>query len=242
MSASVASSSLAGVTVITQVYPSAPGAQGGPPLGPQGATQRRLLALGTVQIMIGLLVLLFGIGMVIPPNSIAVFSGIFVWGAVFYILAGSLTVAATRSMDRCKVNAALTLSIIATVPSGVAVILHFIDASGLVMIWYYGYYDNYGYYGWQTLSQAMSAVLGIFSLLEFIVAITVAVEICKAKSHSNTQSEFIMSNNLPSGLPANMQAPPTSAVIYQTMELPKEPENKGAADLCEPPAYTTTVG
>ncbi|XP_029929058.1 membrane-spanning 4-domains subfamily A member 8-like [Myripristis murdjan] len=155
MSASVASSSLAGVTVITQVYPAAPGAQGGPPLGPQGATQRRLLALGTVQIMIGLLVLLFGIGMVILPNSIAVYSGIFVWGAVFYILAGSLTVAATRSMDRCKVNAALTLSIIATLPSGVAIILHFIDTSGLGMIGCYGYYDCYE---WQSSTVALISV------------------------------------------------------------------------------------
>ncbi|XP_029928720.1 membrane-spanning 4-domains subfamily A member 12-like [Myripristis murdjan] len=241
MSASVASSSLAGVTVITQVYPAAPGAQGCPPLGPQGATKRRLLALGTVQIMIGLLVLLFGIGMAIPLKTIAMFSGIFVWGAMFYILAGSLTVAATRSMDRCKVNAALTLSIIATLSSVVAVILHFIDVSGLGMFFLF-FFGSYHDHKWQTLSQAMSAVLGIFSLLEFIVAITVAVEICKAKSHSNTQSEFIMSNNLPSGLPANMQAPPTSAVIYQTMELPKEPENRGAADLGEPPAYTTTVG
>uniref|UniRef100_A0A667YFT6 Uncharacterized protein n=2 Tax=Myripristis murdjan TaxID=586833 RepID=A0A667YFT6_9TELE len=176
--------------------------------------------------------------MAILPNSIAVFSGIFVWGAVFYILAGSLTVAATRSMDRCKMNAALTLSIIATIPSGVAIILHFIDASGLGMIGYYGYYDCYW---WQSHAQAMSAMLGIFSLLEFIVAITVAAEICKAKSHSNTQSALIV-NNLPSGLPANMQAPPTSAVIYQTTELPKEPENRGAADMGEPPAYTTTVG
>ncbi|XP_029929057.1 membrane-spanning 4-domains subfamily A member 12-like [Myripristis murdjan] len=235
----MASSSLAGVTVITQVYPAAPGAQGGPPLGPQGATQRRLLALGTVQIMIGLLVFLFGIGMAILISTIAVYSFIFVWGAVFYILAGSLTVAATRSMDRCKVNAALTLSIIATLPSGVAIILHFIDASGLGIIPCYG---PYGCYEWQILSKAMSGVLGVFSLLEFIVAITVAVEICKAKSHSNTQSAFIVSNNLPSGLPGNMQAPPTSAVIYQTMGLPKEPENQGAAYLGEPPAYTTTVG
>ncbi|XP_029932317.1 membrane-spanning 4-domains subfamily A member 12-like [Myripristis murdjan] len=241
MSASVASSSLAGVTVITQVNPSAPGAQGCPPLGPQGARQRRLLALGTVQIMIGLLVLLFGIGMVILPKTIAVFTFIFVWGPVFYILAGSLTVAATRSMDRCKVNAALTLSIIATLPSVVAVILHFMDVTGILMISFFFFaFDND--HNWQTLSLALSVVLGIFSLLEFIVAITVAVEICKAKSHSNTQSEFIVSNNLPSGLPANMQAPPTSAVIYQTMELPKEPEKRGAADLGEPPAYTTTVG
>ncbi|XP_029911741.1 membrane-spanning 4-domains subfamily A member 12-like [Myripristis murdjan] len=238
MSASVASSSLAGVTVITQVNPSAPGAQGCPPLGPQGARQRRLLALGTVQIIIGLLVLLFEIGMVIFPNTLAMLSFIFVWEPVFYILAGSLTVAATRSMDRCKVNAALTLSIITTLPSVVAVILHFMDVTGIVVISFFFFAFNNDH-NWKSL--AMSAVLGIFSLLEFIVAITVAVEICKAKSHSNTQSEFIMSNNLPSGLPANMQAPPTSAVIYQTMELPKEPEKRGAADLGEPPAYTTTV-
>ncbi|KAM7005393.1 uncharacterized protein LKV04_002159 [Tautogolabrus adspersus] len=59
------------------------------------------LALGVVQIMIGVMVLLFGIPMATGAFPLlVVYSGTFVWGALLYIIAGSLTVAAGKFINR----------------------------------------------------------------------------------------------------------------------------------------------
>uniref|UniRef100_A0A672HM27 Membrane-spanning 4-domains subfamily A member 15-like n=1 Tax=Salarias fasciatus TaxID=181472 RepID=A0A672HM27_SALFA len=78
-------------------------------------------ALGTVQIMIGVLTLLFGIATAVHIPSLGVLSGIFVWGALIYIASGSVTVAAEKHLSRCLINASLVLNIIAAV---VAVVCH----------------------------------------------------------------------------------------------------------------------
>nr|XP_033470432.1 membrane-spanning 4-domains subfamily A member 4A-like isoform X3 [Epinephelus lanceolatus] len=98
----MASAAAGSVVVVTHVHPLPQG------LGhqhyvdtPGRFSKGRLLALGTVQIMIGLMVLLFGVAMAVNADTIGVFSGIFVWGALFYIAAGSLTVAAGNSMNCC---------------------------------------------------------------------------------------------------------------------------------------------
>ncbi|XP_029612701.1 membrane-spanning 4-domains subfamily A member 8-like [Salmo trutta] len=58
-------------------------------------------ALGTVQIMVGLMMLLTGIVMATGPqvDNIGVISGIFVWGSIIYVIAGSLTVAADNKLN-----------------------------------------------------------------------------------------------------------------------------------------------
>ncbi|XP_064866094.1 B-lymphocyte antigen CD20-like isoform X3 [Oncorhynchus nerka] len=63
-------------------------------------------ALGTIQIMIGLIMLLTGIVMTAGPqvDNIGVLSGIFVWGSIIYVVAGSLTVAADNKLNKCLVR------------------------------------------------------------------------------------------------------------------------------------------
>ncbi|XP_051964970.1 membrane-spanning 4-domains subfamily A member 15-like isoform X2 [Xyrauchen texanus] len=61
-------------------------------------------ALGTVQIMTGMLGILFGIVGNINNYyflGITIYSGIFYWGSIIYISAGSLSVAAANKLNPC---------------------------------------------------------------------------------------------------------------------------------------------
>ncbi|KAK6291095.1 hypothetical protein J4Q44_G00385060 [Coregonus suidteri] len=140
-------------------------------------------ALGTVQIMIGLLMLLTGIVMATGPqvDNIGVFSGIFVWGSIIYVIAGSLTVAADNKLNKCLVNGSLVMNVVATVTALTGIILHSLDGAGILYSCYYP--ENPPYYVCQQYwvrSQGISGVLAVFSVLEFIVSICVSSFACIA--------------------------------------------------------------
>ncbi|KAK2911995.1 hypothetical protein Q8A67_004128 [Cirrhinus molitorella] len=82
-------------------------------------------ALGTVQIMIG--VVIFFIGIVITINhysrhyDIFIISGITYWGSLIYITAGSLSVAAQNKLHPCVVKASLSMNVISTITAVIAI-------------------------------------------------------------------------------------------------------------------------
>ncbi|CAB1424937.1 unnamed protein product [Pleuronectes platessa] len=100
-----------GVLVVTHVHPfpqDAPRGAGLPHcVGIQKFSKIHPYVLGTIQIMVGLTVLLFGVTMGIPADTLTAFIGFWVWGALIYITAGSLTVAAGKHLTRRLVNTAL---------------------------------------------------------------------------------------------------------------------------------------
>uniref|UniRef100_A0A4W5MGM2 Membrane-spanning 4-domains subfamily A member 4A-like n=1 Tax=Hucho hucho TaxID=62062 RepID=A0A4W5MGM2_9TELE len=147
-------------------------------------------ALGTIQIMIGLMMLLIGIVMTAGPlaDNIGVFSGIFVWGFIIYVVAGSLTVAADNKLNKCLVKGSLGMNVVATVTALTGTILHSLDSAGIFLYNYYCYHPGYpSYYPpsyvcqqYWARSRGISGVLAVFSMLEFIVSICVSSFACRA--------------------------------------------------------------
>ncbi|TDH11162.1 hypothetical protein EPR50_G00057800 [Perca flavescens] len=154
MSASTSIATAAGgVLVVTHVIPA-----------PQGAVtqnsaekkkhREQLLALGTVQIMIGLAIFLFELAMFPHTYTLGIYSGAFIWAPLFDILSGSLMVCAGTSVNKCRVKGGVGLSVVAAVASAAAAsiyVLDVLDATGYLDLEYDSkdayYYDLHYYNG-----------------------------------------------------------------------------------------------
>ncbi|XP_066520182.1 uncharacterized protein [Hoplias malabaricus] len=118
-----------GFTIVTQVIPGAPGQSGGS-ISTSGPFQRLLKGepkvLGTVQIMIGITTLLFGIMLTANLKTVSVVSGVTIWGPVFYITTGALAIAAENKAHPssfCLVKASLAMNVFSSLASVIAIIL-----------------------------------------------------------------------------------------------------------------------
>ncbi|XP_035252142.1 membrane-spanning 4-domains subfamily A member 4A-like isoform X2 [Anguilla anguilla] len=196
----MASSAASGFVVVTQVYPQQSG-----PTAPAFCTTSHVSsalgkflkgdpkALGTVQIMIGVLNILFGITMAVYADSIGVYSGIVFWGALIYISSGALSVAANNKLNKCRVRGALGMNIISTITAGIAIILFSLDFVIMKRYYCYGSEESFPYYddtrcALQTRSQGMTGVLLVFSILEFIISICVSAFACRAVCDCSTET------------------------------------------------------
>ncbi|XP_076871957.1 membrane-spanning 4-domains subfamily A member 8-like [Brachyhypopomus gauderio] len=133
-------------------------------------------ALGTVQIMIGIMAMLFGNVLSIQSETITCFSRFTFWGSLFYIIAGSLTVAASNKLHRCLVNGSLVLNVFSTICAGIGIILLSVD-----LAFNFGYYSPYYH---QNVSKGICGVLLVFHVLQFTISISISAFACKATSRS----------------------------------------------------------
>ncbi|XP_056142852.1 membrane-spanning 4-domains subfamily A member 4A-like [Lampris incognitus] len=190
-----------GLVVITHVFPPGSGspnqqvvyADSSDSSAIQTFRRFRPLALGTVQILVGAVVLLFGVVMVFSGLSLGVYSGVFVWGAIIYIIAGSLTVATGKSSNKCLVSGALGMNVAGAVASFTAFIMYCLDATGLFIHYCY----DSGSWNWacdqyMIQYQGVSSVLAFFALLQFIVSVCVAAFACRAKCCSEPKPHVVI--------------------------------------------------
>ncbi|XP_036427253.1 membrane-spanning 4-domains subfamily A member 4A-like isoform X2 [Colossoma macropomum] len=135
-------------------------------------------ALGSMQIVIGFIYFVCGIVMAASTSPISFYIGVYFWGALTYIITGSLTVTANNSSNRCLVNSSVGMNVLSVVTAGIIVTLLAVDiADGL------GFKSCHNIWNSQCFNFKHNAIrlllLGV-SAFQLIVSITMSVFGCKA--------------------------------------------------------------
>nr|XP_055055566.1 membrane-spanning 4-domains subfamily A member 15-like isoform X3 [Misgurnus anguillicaudatus] len=175
----------------------------------QGFLKVKPMALGTVQIMIGVMTLVTGIVLTINARNfiLTVVSGINFWGSFIYIIAGSLSVAAENKLNSCLVKASLGMNVVSAITAGAAIILMSIQLP-FVRDWRYSY-NNYDE-DFRIFGRGIVGILLVFSILQIILSINISGFACKAIC-SNTSVINVSLNQRVSEKetsPLNMPQPP----------------------------------
>ncbi|XP_056310577.1 membrane-spanning 4-domains subfamily A member 8-like [Danio aesculapii] len=188
-------------------------------------------ALGTVQIMIGVLTFLLGIVCTSYGNYFFLNSGAFYWGSLICIAAGSLSIAAENKINSpaglCLVKASLGMNIFSAIAAGISIIALSVNmALGSI----YRNCKDFYCYDYKALLLRVSGVLLVFAILELIISICLSVFACKVTCCCHPQIP-VVSNPL-------IQHPPAE-IPQQYIQCPQEiPEPYFQHPPAEaPPAY-----
>ncbi|XP_041099025.1 membrane-spanning 4-domains subfamily A member 4A-like [Polyodon spathula] len=163
--------------------------------------------LGTVQILVGVIGIVFGVILSMTPYSISAGTGVPYWTSVLYIISGSLCVAADRTPKASLIKAALGMNVVSSVAAGIAICFYSID-----LPYYYNTgvcshvtsQDSYDYYRHQCeemmletqrTATGLKSVLLLFSLLQFCVSVSMAAFACKAVCHDSYTPVIVVQNS-----------------------------------------------
>ncbi|XP_056124447.1 membrane-spanning 4-domains subfamily A member 4A-like isoform X1 [Rhinichthys klamathensis goyatoka] len=153
----------------------------------------QLKALGTVQIMTGVMVFLFGIVRttdVYNFPAVSLFSGITYWGSLVNISAGALSVAAQNKPNPCVMNSSLAMNVLSAVTAGLAILLISMEiglGSGTSKYQScpktYGRTEDTMCLKFERYDLGILGILLVFSVLQFIISICISAFACKASSN-----------------------------------------------------------
>ncbi|XP_043093373.1 membrane-spanning 4-domains subfamily A member 15-like [Puntigrus tetrazona] len=196
--------------------------------------RRQPKALGTVQIMIGLMTLLFGIVSSVYADTIFVYSGCAYWGSLIYIITGSLCIAAENKINSpsssCLVNASFAMNIFSILTTLVAMTLISMDLLiGSMNAFCRGFNCRYSDRRYESSFMGFRGVLLLFTALEFIISICLSTftsncnNCCSTRVLPPQPSDF-----MPVHLDDFQSSEIPVSISYTIPELPTDP----------PPQYT----
>ncbi|XP_073540693.1 membrane-spanning 4-domains subfamily A member 8-like isoform X2 [Phyllobates terribilis] len=161
-------------------------------------------ALGIVLIISAILEIGLGIALGFTSFSITLPSGIPFWGPIFYIIAGVLTICAHPKPNVCLIRGSLSLNIITSVFSTIALIINIVDLAVMESFrncYYYTDYYNNDYERCKNQLNGGYAVLSfllIINLLLFCVSLSLSIFGCRSLSQvsSNSPQVFLIQNDV----------------------------------------------
>ncbi|XP_053354836.1 high affinity immunoglobulin epsilon receptor subunit beta-like [Clarias gariepinus] len=172
-----------GCTIITQVVPSSTAPATVEQISPQTKIlletflKREPKALGTVQIMIGVITILFGIVITVYPWNFSACSGVVFWSSMFYISTGSLAVSGSNTLKTCVVKATLMMNILSIIIAGIAIIILYLDLT--VGKFLYPCNDSPSLLT-ESRTNGITGVLLFFSALQFAISVAILIFTCEA--------------------------------------------------------------
>ncbi|KAI4890046.1 hypothetical protein NFI96_027992, partial [Prochilodus magdalenae] len=187
-----------GFTIVTEVVPGGREQYGlgtGGVVSSQGPLKKLLKgepkALGTVQIMIGIMTFLFTVIKMLSFPRDAGFICVIFLGSCLYITSGSFSVAAAKKANRCVVTSSLIINVISAVAAGSTIVLMSFELNFKLRYSYscpseeYHFGSSYPCDNYTSLwgqSVGIIGVLLVFALLEFIISICTSAFACKTTS------------------------------------------------------------
>uniref|UniRef100_A0A8C2CJM9 Membrane-spanning 4-domains subfamily A member 4A-like n=1 Tax=Cyprinus carpio TaxID=7962 RepID=A0A8C2CJM9_CYPCA len=151
-------------------------------------------ALGTLQIMTGVMVFLLGIllsASLVGFRSMFVFSGITYWGSFIYISTGSLSVAAQIKRHPCVVKVSLGMNVISAITAAISILLMGIEMETSVRFHrncnYNSYHNGDDYCKrLKVYDKGITGILLVFFILQFIISIFISGFACKATCNTDS--------------------------------------------------------
>ncbi|CAK6449318.1 unnamed protein product [Pipistrellus nathusii] len=195
---------------VQQIPGNPPGLETRRSLQPGRRSLKEGKVLGVIQILTGLIHISLGIIMVTimrgPYTTFSFYGGYPFWGGILFIISGSLSVASEElPRSSCLLKGSMGLSITSAVCSVVGILLLITD---IVINSLFIHNSSNG----MVSGIAISAVLFIFSLLEFCIACTSAHFGCKLVRDSYNNDTVVFQTVYVTNLVANpesMNSPPS---------------------------------
>ncbi|XP_061468733.1 uncharacterized protein LOC133377962 [Rhineura floridana] len=169
---------------------------------PQQTSRNRALAkclkveaktLGAIQIIIGLIHIGFGavpgILLALEYMPVATVRGYPFWGGIFFIVSGSVTVAAEKHVNGCLMKCSVGLNITSAIMALSGIILYIVELvlnrRGGFSVYSPHEASKLRYFEAQSTGVALAVLLLLFSLMEFCITVMIAHFGCQANCCTN---------------------------------------------------------